>query len=1734
VRRIVIGLAVAALLATAVIARHALLKVALQGLLGAATGYEVRFGDVQVGWSHAVLRDVKLRSRGDPFLDAERIDLDYAPRDLFPGGHHRYGFVGIAIRRPTLTLVRHPDGSYNIVAGGVTAQPPAAAKRIATPLLFSARLRDGTIRLVDQAPLQRDLAEQSIVGLSVDASVDSETRTAIKAAGAWIGRRTAGAPLERWPIVERSVIDDERGFAMHRVRARDLPIRGVLGFVLHAPVARFDDGMLRDVDVMAYSPDVAADRPVAYHLGGGARLDDARLSVQVLAKPLRGLGGQIVLSDDGVTTPRIAGTLAGIPLRAQGGLFDFKQPKFRVGVVADVELRTLRTAFSFMNDKPLSGQAHLETLIAGSVDGPFIRTSFEGPRLYYDSIPVDRVGAIIDYARDEISVAGGHGDYGSLAAVLDGDIHIQTGKTPMRFVLRTRGPASALPYAQDVAAGETLAADAIVAGTAEDGFHAYGTLALAGPDGSGEGFMTVDERGIGEFGPFAFTRADGSELVGALRMERDTSSAAGWLYARNYRLDIPAHVAVLPGLAVAPFPPFGGRLNAAVAGGGTPSAFAVAGTVHAEDARYDRYPLGVADARLGGFLDDLRLEGIAIAGPIGRFRGAGAFHADTFALTGRYDGSFEQLIPFTGDIGTRGEVGAPVAVLAGPTRIVVQTTGAAIRHGSVQGVPFERAAGTLAIAGPDVQVIAADARLAGTRVVAAARDPSRTAISVVGLPADALRQAGMPLDGGRVSMFGIGDLRGPRFAGTVDLDNGTARGYPVHGWADLAYAAGGVTVADGVGAVGGTYGEIGGRVTGVTGPQPRYQLNAIVPLGDAAALVHDFRLPLPSVAGTYSARLTIGGSGAAPQIGGTVSAPEGSYHGLSFRDGSARLTVAPPVIGIDGGTVTVGSTLATVSATAGPDHLAFHIASAAADLADFDGYFDPGDALAGRGRFDLGLDSRSGALISTGSFELRGARFLHYAFGDAVGRWSTSGATISGSGSLAGPGGTLSANGTFVPANGDLLHAFTAGRYDADIKAADVDLGRWIVAAGFSFPFSGQVDAGLHVAGTFPQLAIGAQASLRDGAIAGYPIRTASATANIAGGRVTLQNAVADLGFVQLASDGSFGLGAADPLALHLHAAAPDLAAALRRVDPHGTTDIGGALDVDTVITGTRAAPQLAAGIELENGRFGALPIPRVIADAGADLHALSLHSVQITLPIGDATLAGTLPLRFSPFAIGPPEAPVSLTLVAHAIDLAPFAPFLPGGSVRLGGTLNGRLALEGTVAAPRTLGTITLSDGLYVSRFQSSPIRDVSADAEFNGASVTLRKLHADVGGGTLDASGELNLPIAGAPSSGFSIGVVARNAQLNFPAYGGGTIDGTAQIVGGQVRPTLSGDVTISQARIPFAAILHAAGGSAEAPPATGPQFDLGFDLRARVGKDVRVRSPNIDIGTTGALALTGSLRAPRLAGTLSATQGGVFSTYQRAFRIQHATVTFDPSQGIVPNIDLRAVAHVSNPDPDPDRNAIGSADISVSVTGPADGYAISFASDPPYPQAQILGLLAGAPLLGAVNFNEQQTAGLLRGAPGESNVLLPPGVTPYQTGSYTFGQEAFSLFSAQVTQRVFSPLERFFGDALGLDDVGITVDYGGRLGYTVRRVLSQHSNLAVNFSQVISYPTRTQFGFDLRPDAATSSSFTYFWQPYAPAILFGNPNNTYNYSGSVLSGVQPLSDRQGFRFVLTRRYW
>ncbi|MBV8725939.1 MAG: hypothetical protein JO350_11460, partial [Candidatus Eremiobacteraeota bacterium] len=165
--RIAIGLLAAAfLLVVAVTARAGITRLALAGA-GLATGYSIRAGDLQIGRTEAILSDVHVARRGEPLLDAARIGLTYDLRDLLPGSRHRFGLRGIDIEQPTLTLVRHRDGSFNfnVPAGGGGARPP---RHNPVPLRLTLRLRDGRIVLREPFAYDASARELRAVGLTMD------------------------------------------------------------------------------------------------------------------------------------------------------------------------------------------------------------------------------------------------------------------------------------------------------------------------------------------------------------------------------------------------------------------------------------------------------------------------------------------------------------------------------------------------------------------------------------------------------------------------------------------------------------------------------------------------------------------------------------------------------------------------------------------------------------------------------------------------------------------------------------------------------------------------------------------------------------------------------------------------------------------------------------------------------------------------------------------------------------------------------------------------------------------------------------------------------------------------------------------------------------------------------------------------------------------------------------------------------------------------------------------------------------------------------------------------------------------------------------------------------------------------------------------------------------------------------------------------------------------------------
>ncbi len=143
----------------------------------------------------------------------------------------------------------------------------------------------------------------------------------------------------------------------------------------------------------------------------------------------------------------------------------------------------------------------------------------------------------------------------------------------------------------------------------------------------------------------------------------------------------------------------------------------------------------------------------------------------------------------------------------------------------------------------------------------------------------------------------------------------------------------------------------------------------------------------------------------------------------------------------------------------------------------------------------------------------------------------------------------------------------------------------------------------------------------------------------------------------------------------------------------------------------------------------------------------------------------------------------------------------------------------------------------------------------------------------------------------------------------------------------PAVGGDLSIYNARIPIDAFLKQKGSGGAPSP-----FNLAFDnFSIGAGSNVRVQSANVDVGATGAVRLGGTLRAPTLSGAFHST-GGSLSFY-RSFNLERGEVSFDPSAGLIPDINAVATTFVSNP----------ATAVRFHVTGPATNMSLNLESDP-----------------------------------------------------------------------------------------------------------------------------------------------------------------------------------------------
>jgi translocation and assembly module TamB len=143
-------------------------------------------------------------------------------------------------------------------------------------------------------------------------------------------------------------------------------------------------------------------------------------------------------------------------------------------------------------------------------------------------------------------------------------------------------------------------------------------------------------------------------------------------------------------------------------------------------------------------------------------------------------------------------------------------------------------------------------------------------------------------------------------------------------------------------------------------------------------------------------------------------------------------------------------------------------------------------------------------------------------------------------------------------------------------------------------------------------------------------------------------------------------------------------------------------------------------------------------------------------------------------------------------------------------------------------------------------------------------------------------------------------------------------------------------------FVALAAQAGKSQPIVPANAPSNHVRLDVRIQSSPQLNFQNAYAKLAGDVDLRLRGTVASPSLLGRISITEGSATIAGTR-YELQRGEITFTNPVRIQPLIDLNATARVED------------YDITLGLHGSVDQLAVTYRSDPPLPEADVVALLA-----------------------------------------------------------------------------------------------------------------------------------------------------------------------------------
>jgi translocation and assembly module TamB len=266
----------------------------------------------------------------------------------------------------------------------------------------------------------------------------------------------------------------------------------------------------------------------------------------------------------------------------------------------------------------------------------------------------------------------------------------------------------------------------------------------------------------------------------------------------------------------------------------------------------------------------------------------------------------------------------------------------------------------------------------------------------------------------------------------------------------------------------------------------------------------------------------------------------------------------------------------------------------------------------------------------------------------------------------------------------------------------------------------------------------------------------------------------------------------------------------------------------------------------------------------------------------------------------------------------------------------------HGPLANPELRGRVDFQDGALSLEDLPNGLSQLHGTLEFNQNRLEVKNLTAMTGGGQLTLAGYL------AYQHGLYADLTAtgNGIRIRYPAGVSALADASLHLQGPQNNLLLSGDFLITRFTVSpdldMAALAAQANAVETIAPPDAPSNHIRLDVHIASSPQLNFQNAYAKLAGNVDLRLRGTVATPSLLGRISITDGSAIIAGTR-YDLQRGDIYFTNPVRIQPSIDLNATARVED------------YDITLGLHGTPEKMAVTYRSDPPLPEADVVALLA-----------------------------------------------------------------------------------------------------------------------------------------------------------------------------------